>query len=96
MSTHPVRAAFDQVERLVGQPLECLSATPESSYVLMAAGRIWVFGLRRIEDVRDTLVHLLALPSHRDVRRLAGQVARLQRSVEEVEQRLGDPDGTVT
>lgn len=96
MSAHPVRVAFDQVERLVGQPLERLTAAPESSYVLMAAGRIWVFGLRRIEDVRDTLVHLLALPSHRDLRLLAGQIARLQRSIEEVEQRLGDPDGPDT
>lgn len=56
MSTHPVRAAFDQIERLVGQPLERLAVAP--SYVLMTAGRMWVFGLRRIEDARDTLVHL--------------------------------------
>lgn len=93
MSTHPVRAAFDQVERLVGQPLERLTGAPESSYVLMAVGRMWMFGLRRIEDVRETLVHVWALPSHRDVRLLSAQVARLQRAVEEVEQRLGDQEG---
>ena len=93
MGTHPVRAAFDRVERLVGEPLERLTGAPSSSYALMAAGRMWMFGSRRLEDVRSALVHVWALPSHRDVRLLSAQVARLQRAVEEVEQRLEDQEG---
>jgi hypothetical protein len=38
------------------------------------------------------VVHAWALPSHRDVRLLSTQVARLQRGIEEIEQRLNDRD----
>jgi hypothetical protein len=92
MSSHPARTAFDQVERLVGRPLERLAGAPETSYVTMALGRTWMFGMRRLEDLRSTLVHVWALPSHRDVRLLSTQVARLQRGIEEIEQRLDDRD----
>jgi len=93
MSTHPARTAFNRVERLVGRPLERAASAPEASYVVMAVGRTWTFGLRRLEDLRSMLVHASALPSHRDIRRLSAQIARLQRSVEEIEQRLEDRDG---
>lgn len=92
MSTHPARKAFDQVERLIGRPLERATGSPESSYVLLAGGRAWMFATRRLEDLRGTLVHTWALPSHRDLRRLSAQVARLQRSIDEVEQRLEDQE----
>ena len=92
MSTHPARTAFNQVERLVGRPLERAAATSESSYVVMAGGRMWMFATRRLEDLRSTLVHAWALPSHRDVRLLSAQVARLQRSIDEVGQRLEDQE----
>lgn len=94
MDKHPARTAFDELERLVGRPLERLASAPEASYVTMAVGRTWMFGMRRLEDLRSALVHAWALPSHRDMRLLANQVARLQRGIEEIEQRLDDRDGT--
>lgn len=94
MSTSPIREVFDQVERFVGGPLEKAISLPEASYVLMAAGRTWRFGLRRIEDLRSGLVHAWSLPSHRDVQMLSAQLARLQRDVEEIEQRIEDRGAT--
>lgn len=88
MSTPLARDVFDRVERLVGGPLEKVVSLPETSHVMMTAGRTWRFGLRRIEQLRGSVVHLLAMPSHRDIRLLSAELARLQRSVEEIEHRL--------
>jgi hypothetical protein len=87
---HPARSVFDRLERLAGNPLEKLTNSPDSPYVMMAIGRAWVFGIRRLEALRSAIVHTYALPSHRDLRRLSAQVARLQRAVEEIEQSIAD------
>lgn len=94
MSTSPIREVFNQVERFVGGPLEKVVNLPEASYVLMSVGRTWRFGLRRIEDLRSGLVHAWSLPSYRDVQMLSAQLARLQRNVEEIEQRMEDREAT--
>jgi hypothetical protein len=91
MSIHD---AFSRVERVVACPPEKVVSLPEPSYLMMSAVRTWKFSLRRLEDLRSTLVHLWALPSHRDIRLLSARVARLQRSVEEIEQRMGSEEGT--
>ena len=90
---HPLRQAFDRVERSVGAPLERLMATPASSQALLGVGRAWMSSARRVEDVRSGLMHFLGLPTHRDIRRLSGRLARLQSSLEEVAMRLEDQAG---
>ncbi|MFT3872390.1 MAG: hypothetical protein QM714_07035 [Nocardioides sp.] len=92
MSTHPARAAFDRVERLVGRPLERMVGAADSSYHIMAVSRTWLFCMRRVGDLRSGIVHMAALPSERDIRMLSAQITRLQRNVEEVEQRLDDQE----
>lgn len=94
MTVPTLRQAFDRCERVVGGPLERVIAIPQTSYVLLALRRAAVTAPRHLEDVRSGALHLLALPSHRDLRRLAAQVARLQNSVEEIEHLLQAGRGT--
>jgi hypothetical protein len=88
VSAPSARGVFNRVERLVGSPLEKVVNLPEASHVMMTAGRTWRRGLRQVEHLRSASVHVWSLPSHRDIRLLSAQVARLQRSVEELEHRL--------
>lgn len=90
MSTNPARLAFDLVEQVVAKPLDKAVNAPQASYVLMSVGKASLFGLRRVEDARSGLAHLWSLPSRRDVARLSSQVARLQNSIDEVEQQIED------
>lgn len=88
MAKHPARQAFDAVERAIGRPLERAVSRPETSALLMTAGAVSLAGLRMVKTVRSEAVHLWGLPSHRDVHRVAVQLARLQRTANEIEQRL--------
>lgn len=83
-----LRQVFDSAERLVGRPLEHVISLPEASYVLLSVQRAALTGTRRLEGVRVSALHALALPAYRDIRRLATQVSRLQSSVEEMEHTL--------
>lgn len=85
-----LRQGFNKAERLVGRPLERIISLPEASYVLLALRRATITGTRRIESVRVSALHALALPAHRDLRRLTAQVSRLQSSVEELEHSVNE------
>lgn len=82
------RKAFDKVERALGAPLEARANTSGAAYLLMTVGKVYEMGARQVDAARSQAVHLAALPSHRDVRLLAAQVARLQRAVDEIQQQL--------
>jgi hypothetical protein len=92
MCSHPTRKVFDRLERLAADPLEKLVNNDRAPYALLAAGRVVMFGVRRTSELRSAVVHLSALPSQRDIRLLAAQVTRLQRTVDEIEQLILDAE----
>ena len=83
-----LRWAFDRIERALGAPLERRVDTTGAAYLLMTASKLSESGLRQVAAARSRAVHLAALPSHRDIRLLAAQVGRLQRSVDEIQPQL--------
>jgi hypothetical protein len=83
-----VRQAFDKVERTLGAPLEDKANTSGAAYLFMAVGKLTEIGVQQVAAARSRAVHLAALPSQRDIRELAAQVARLQRAVDEIQQQL--------
>jgi hypothetical protein len=87
-SSAPLRRLFDSAERLVGRPLERVVAVPQASYVFLTVRGVAMSVPRHLESARGAALHLLALPSYGDIRRLAVQVSRLQSSVDEIEQVL--------
>lgn len=87
-SSHPLRRTFDAAEQLVARPVEGLIRAPRMSHVLRTSGRIVIWSMREARRTRGRAINLVGLPSERDLRRLAAQVARLQRTVDEIEQQI--------
>ncbi|MGK2237461.1 MAG: hypothetical protein ACI9JD_000004 [Rhodococcus sp. (in: high G+C Gram-positive bacteria)] len=78
-----IAAALEQVVvKMVDNPF-----VAKAMFDLGSAGRA---GMRRIDGARGALVHLLALPSHRDVRKLDAHLARLDVALAEFEAQLRD------
>lgn len=75
------RRAFDAVESAVAPPLE--RGTTSSEF---ATGAVLAASLRRtvgqrVDAVGSWALHLLALPSHADVRRVQRQLANVEREL---------------
>jgi hypothetical protein len=84
------RQVVDRLERVVAVAVADAVDTPVIADAVLDAGKLGAAGLRRIDDLRSTAVHLLSLPSHRDVRALAAEIARLQTALAEVQAQLED------
>ena len=85
-----LRGVFDLVERNIAETVVEWIDNPVIAEALLEVGKVGAVGLRRLGELRGSAVHVLSLPSHRDVRMLSGQVARLQTALAEVEAQLED------
>ena len=83
-----LRTLFFTTERVLASRIAQAVDTPVVANALLDLGKLGAAGLRRADDLRGGLVHLLALPSSRDVARLSAQVLVLQRDLAEVEAQL--------
>jgi hypothetical protein len=83
----PLLRTMLRAERALGQPLMRATNSPEAAGVLLAVAR----GAGLVRDgaqaARSTAVHMMALPSHRDVRRLAARLAHVERMLDELQAR---------
>jgi hypothetical protein len=84
------RDVVDRAERVFAAAVVDLVDTPMVAGALLDVGKLGATGLRGLDDLRGAAVHLLSLPSHRDVRSLSAQVAQLKTALAEVEARLED------
>jgi hypothetical protein len=85
-----LRGVFDRVERAFAETVVEWVDSPVIAEAFFEAGKVGVIGQRRLGELRSSAVHVLSLPSHRDVRMLSAQVARLQTALAEVEAQLED------
>jgi hypothetical protein len=85
-----LRDAFVSAERWVANAVVELVDTPAVAGALLDAGKLGAVGARTIDDLRSGVVHLLSLPSHRDLRALSAEVARLRTQLTEVTAQLED------
>jgi hypothetical protein len=85
-----LKTLFFTAERVLAERVTRAVDTPVVANTLLDLGKLGAAGLRRADDLRDGLVHLLALPSSRDIARLSAQVMVLRRDLAEVEAQLDD------
>jgi hypothetical protein len=76
------RAASDAVVRVVDRP--------EVANAIFDAGSLAMSALAQVNRVRNGVWHWVSLPSHRDVKLLSVQLARLDVALAEVQQRLDE------
>jgi hypothetical protein len=86
----PFRDLVNRAERVFAAAVVDLVDTPVVAGALLDVGKLGATGLRGLDDLRGAAVHLLSLPSHRDVRGLSAQLAQLKTALAEVEARLDD------
>ena len=75
------RKAFDGVERLLGEPLESATNSPDVQSALVTAGQLRRAVTSPVGRVASWGIHLVGLPSHRDVLALRRQLNEVQREV---------------
>lgn len=85
-----LRTLFFTTERVLASRVARAVDTPAVANALLDLGKLGASGLKRADDLRNGLVHLLALPSSRDIARLSGQVMVLRRELAEVEAQLDE------
>lgn len=86
------RKAIDAVERPVGSRLENLVQDERFSDVLAVKTHLQRALSRRLERAQRRLLHIGNLPARTDVARLSEQVARLERQLRDVSNRLEDEE----
>ena len=84
--------AVARVERRVGTPFSRALNSDPAAGAMLTAGRVLRAGLGAGNAVAGHAVHLLSLPSRRDVARLETKVARLDRAIEELAHTLKERD----
>lgn len=87
------RRAFDAVERMVAEPLERGTTSPEFATGAALVGRLRRTVGRRVDAVGSWALHQVALPSHADVRRLQRQLASVERELGALRRELDKPGG---
>lgn len=85
-----LRRAFDRAERLVGGPLEDMTATREFADLLTGVIRLQGALYDAYERRGRAALHFLNLPALSDIRRLNRQVITLTREVRELGARLDE------
>jgi hypothetical protein len=84
--------AVVRAERKVGTPLSRATNSNEGAAVLLVAGRLMRVSLRLGDAMAGTAVHLMRLPSRRDVELLDVKVDRLHRLVEDMAHTLDESE----
>jgi hypothetical protein len=82
------RKVFDHIDRTISAAVVKTVDDRAVAEALLNLGKLSRAGMNCAQDVRSGLVHLLSLPSQRDVRRLGTQMAGLRRALAEVEAQL--------
>lgn len=72
----------------MGGPLTRALNSDQAAEAILLAGRAVRTGVGAANAVAGRAVHLLSLPSRRDVQRVEIRVARLDRAIQELGQRL--------
>lgn len=91
--------AIVRAERALGAPIARATNSDESARALLALGGVVRAGADIGELLASRAVHLMSLPSRRDVQRLEIKVERLRRTVEDLAHTLeetGTTDGPPT
>ena len=83
-----------KLERAVGEPLERAIQRGQGIEALVLAGKVTRRGRRAIGRVQNVGIHLMNLPTRRDVRSVNASVARLEAKVEELSEQLDEREGS--
>jgi hypothetical protein len=78
------------LEQAVAETVVKTVDKPAVANVIFDLGKLGRAGLGKVDEVRGALVHVLALPSHRDIRQLDARMAWLGVAVAELEAQLED------
>jgi len=85
------RRAFDTIERAVGEPLEQGLTSSEFARGVGIARKLRRGVARRADAAASWALHRVALPSHRDVRRMERQLMNLERQIGALQRELDRP-----
>jgi hypothetical protein len=85
-----IKRVVDVTEPAVAPWVERFSSTPEAISMMMEYDRLSRQFLIRTDKLRSDFLHVLALPSARDVRVLAHDLDRIRVSLEELQARMED------
>lgn len=83
-----------KIERAVGEPLEKAIQRGQGIEVLVVAQKVTRQSRRVITRFQNVGIHLMNLPTRRDVRSVNASVARLEAKVEELSEQLDEREGT--
>ena len=84
------RKAFDGVERLLGEPLESATNSPDVQSALVTAGQLRRVVTSPVGRLVSWGVHLVGLPSHADILDLRRQLNEVQREVATLHRELAN------
>jgi hypothetical protein len=86
------RKAFDGVERLLGEPLESATNSPDVQSALVTAGQLRRAVTSPVGRLASWGLHLVGLPSHADVLALRRQLNEVQREVSSLHRELASAE----
>lgn len=78
------------LEQAVAETVVKTVDKPAVANAIFDLARIGRRGLDKVDQARGALVHVLAMPSHRDIRQLDARIAWLGVALAEVEAQLDD------
>lgn len=93
MSAKPLwlRAVY-RLERAVGEPVETAVRTETYFNLMTTATRTTKGAKRKVTGVSTRALHLLNLPAGTDVRRMREQLARMERRLNQLSERVEELD----
>jgi transcription elongation GreA/GreB family factor len=93
MSAKPLwLRAVHRVERAVGEPVEAAVRTDTYFEVMTTVTRTTKTAKRTVAGVSTRALHLLNLPAGTDVRRMREQLARMERRINQLSERIEERD----
>jgi hypothetical protein len=93
MAPNPLVRLVVRAERAASGPLNRATNSGEGARALLLVARAGRLAGDATARLRGLAVHVLDLPSHRDVQRLDAKVERLQRTLDELIAIRGDDEG---
>ena len=93
MSAKPLwlRAVY-RLERAVGEPVESAVRTDTYFNLMTTATRTTKTAKRKVTGASTRALHLLNLPAGTDVRRMREQLARMERRINQLSERVEELD----